>query len=157
MTERQMERQATDTDRQPTGLSTADMAAAGGQAAMPAGGTKEILEDAVPVESTPAAPTMPSTQDRAAGQPTPLLVADETHTFRSRWDSIQTGFVDEPRHSVEQADGLVAEVMKRLAETFAEERSKLEGQWSRGDNVSTEDLRLALQRYRSFFDRLLSM
>ena len=55
------------------------------------------------------------------------------------------------------ADGLVAEVMKRLAETFAEERSKLEGQWSRGDNVSTEDLRLALQRYRSFFDRLLSM
>jgi len=157
MTERQMERQATDTDRQPTGLSTADMAAAGGQAAMPAGGTKEILEDAVPVDSTPAAPSMPSAQKQAVAQPTPLLVADETHTFRSRWDSIQTGFVDEPRHSVEQADGLVAEVMKRLAETFAEERSKLEGQWSRGDNVSTEDLRLALQRYRSFFDRLLSM
>ena len=100
---------------------------------------------------------MPSAQKPAAAQPTPLLVADETHTFRSRWDSIQTGFVDEPRHSVEQADGLVAEVMKRLAETFAEERSKLAGQWSRGDNVSTEDLRLALQRYRSFFDRLLSM
>jgi hypothetical protein len=157
MTERQMERQATDTDQQPTGLSTADMAAAGGQAAMPAGGTKEILEDAVPVDSTPAAPSMPSAQKQAVAQPTPLLVADETHTFRSRWDSIQTGFVDEPRHSVEQADGLVAEVMKRLAETFAEERSKLEGQWSRGDNVSTEDLRLALQRYRSFFDRLLSM
>ena len=157
MTERQKEHQATVTDRQPTGLSTADMAAAGGQAAMPAGGTKEILEDAVPVDSTPAAPSMPSAQKQAVAQPTPLLVADETHTFRSRWDSIQTGFVDEPRHSVEQADGLVAEVMKRLAETFAEERSKLEGQWSRGDNVSTEDLRLALQRYRSFFDRLLSM
>jgi hypothetical protein len=156
MTERQKEHQATDTDRQPTRLSTADMAnAAGGQAAAPEGGTKEILEDAVPVEST-AAPSMPGAPDRAA-QPTPLLVSDETHTFRSRWDSIQTGFVDEPRHSVEQADGLVAEVMKRLAETFAEERSKLEGQWSRGDNVSTEDLRLALQRYRSFFDRLLSM
>jgi len=158
MTERQMERQATDADRQPTGLSTADMAAAaGGQAAAQGGGTEEILEDAVPVESTPVAPSMPSMQDWAAAQPTPLLVSDETHTFRSRWDAIQTGFVDEPRHSVEQADGLVAEVMKRLAETFAEERSKLEGQWSRGDNVSTEDLRLALQRYRSFFDRLLSI
>ena len=157
MTERQKEHQTTVTERQPTGLSTADMAAAGGQAATLAGGTKEILEDAVPIDSTPAAPSMPSAQKQAAAQPTPLLVADETHTFRSRWDAIQTGFVDEPRHSVEQADGLVAEVMKRLAETFAEERSKLEGQWSRGDNVSTEDLRLALQRYRSFFDRLLSM
>ena len=158
MTERQTERQATDEDRQQTGLSTADMAAAaGGQAAAPEGATKEILDDAVPVESTLVAPSMPSTQNRAAAQPTPLLIADETHTFRSRWDSIQTGFVDEPRRSVEQADSLVAEVMKRLAETFAEERSKLEGQWSRGDNVSTEDLRLALQRYRSFFDRLLSM
>jgi len=157
MTERQTERQTTDKDRQQTGLSTADMAAAvGGQAAAPGEATKDILDDAVPVESTPA-PSMPSTQNRAAAQPTALLVADETHTFRSRWDSIQTGFVDEPRHSVEQADSLVAEVMKRLAETFAEERSKLEGQWSRGDNVSTEDLRLALQRYRSFFDRLLSM
>jgi hypothetical protein len=157
MTERQTERQVTDEDRQQTGLSTADMAAAaGGQAAAPGGATKQVLDDAVPVESTPA-PSMPSAQNLAAAQPTPLLVADETHTFRSRWDSIQTGFVDEPRHSVEQADSLVAEVMKRLAETFAEERSKLEGQWSRGDNVSTEDLRLALQRYRSFFDRLLSM
>jgi len=158
MTERQTERQVTNADRQQTGLSTADMAAAaGGQAAAPGGATKQILDDAVPAESTPVAPSMPPTQNQAAAQPTPLLVADETHTFRSHWDSIQTGFVDEPRRSVEQADSLVAEVMKRLAETFAEERSKLEGQWSRGDNVSTEDLRLALQRYRSFFDRLLSM
>jgi len=157
MTERQKEDQATAPERRPTGLSTADMAAAGSQTTTSSGGTKVMLEDAIPVEATPAAPSMPSVQDRAASQPTPLLIADETHTFRSRWDSIQTGFVDEPRHSVEQADGLVAEVMKRLAETFAEERSKLEGQWSRGDNVSTEDLRLALQRYRSFFDRLLAM
>jgi len=135
MTERQKE---TTTDQQTAGLSTADMAAAArGQASAPMGGTKEILEDSAPVESTPAAPSMPSAQGRAAAQPTPLLVADETHTFRSRWDAIQTGFVDEPRHAVEQADGLVAEVMKRLAETFADERGKLEGQWSRGDNVST--------------------
>jgi len=58
---------------------------------------------------------------------------------------------------VEQADGLVAQAMKRLAEVFAQERSKLEGQWDRGDNVSTEDLRIALQRYRTFFHRLLSI
>ena len=75
----------------------------------------------------------------------------------SRWDSIQTGFVDEPRKAVEQADNLVASAMKRLAEVFAEERSKLEKQWDRGDNVSTEDLRVALQRYRTFFQRLLSV
>jgi len=149
MTERQKEQRT-------SGLSTADMAAAG-QAAAPVESTKQMLDDAVPVDSTPAVPSMPTTQQPAKPQPTPLLIADETHTFRSRWDAIQTGFVDEPRNSVEQADGLVAEVMQRLAETFAEERSKLEGQWSRGDDVSTEDLRLALQRYRSFFDRLLSM
>jgi hypothetical protein len=149
MTERQREQQT-------SGLSTADMAAAV-PAAAPVESTKQVLDDAVPMDSTPAAPSMPATQQPAKPQPTPLLIADETHTFRSRWDAIQTGFVDEPRNSVEQADGLVAEVMKRLAETFAEERSKLEGQWSRGDNVSTEDLRIALQRYRSFFDRLLSM
>ena len=65
--------------------------------------------------------------------------------------------MDEPRRSVEQADALVAEVIKRLAETFAEERSKLEGQWGRGDDVSTEDLRVSLRRYRSFFDRLLNV
>ncbi|HJV35372.1 hypothetical protein [Geomonas sp.] len=87
----------------------------------------------------------------------PLFNPDETRTFRSRWDEIQVGFVDEPRRCVEQADNLVAMAIKRLAEMFAEERTKLEGQWDRGDDVSTEDLRLALRRYRSFFNRLLKM
>jgi hypothetical protein len=77
--------------------------------------------------------------------------------LRNRWSGVQTAFVDEPRSAVEQADGLVAAAMKRLAEVFAEERSRLEQQWDRGDNVSTEDLRIALQRYRSFFQRLLSI
>lgn len=85
-----------------------------------------------------------------------LLPADASGDVRGRWESIQIGFVDEPRRSVEQADALVAELMQRLAESFSEERSRLESQWDRGDEVSTEDLRLALQRYRSFFDRLLS-
>ena len=70
---------------------------------------------------------------------------------------MQTGFVDEPRRSVEQADELVAEVIKDLASTFSDERTKLEHQWDQGDKVSTEDLRLVLRRYRSFFDRFLSI
>ena len=90
-------------------------------------------------------------------KPAALLVADDSQRFRSRWSEIQTGFVDEPRKAVEQADGLVAELMKRLAEGFANERATLEKHWHEGNDVSTEDLRQALQRYRSFFDRLLSV
>jgi hypothetical protein len=92
----------------------------------------------------------------ASGAREPLFAGEETERFRGRWTEIQAAFVDEPRRAVEDADALVAELMKRLAETFAQERSNLESQWDRGDDVSTEDLRLALQRYRSFFDRLLS-
>jgi hypothetical protein len=90
-------------------------------------------------------------------QATPLLSPGETKEFRVRWDTIQVGFVDEPRRAVEQADNLVAGAMKRLAEIFAEERAKLEGQWDREDSVSTENLRLALCRYRSFLGRRLSV
>ena len=90
-------------------------------------------------------------------KPTPLFPENEATNFRNRWTEIQAAFVDEPRRAVEQADTLVADVIKRLASSFADERSKLEGQWGRGDNVSTEDLRVALQRYRAFFDRLLSV
>jgi hypothetical protein len=90
-------------------------------------------------------------------QVVPLFSAEEAKDFRGRWDAIQASFVDEPRQVVKQADSLVAVAMKRLAEMFAAERARLEGQWDRGDNVSTEDLRLALQRYRSFFGRILSV
>ncbi len=92
-----------------------------------------------------------------AARPEPLLPGAQADQFRSRWTSIQTDFVDEPKKSVEEADALVAEVMKQIAETFAKERSNLESQWSQGSDVSTEDLRQALRRYRSFFDRLLSV
>jgi hypothetical protein len=91
-----------------------------------------------------------------ADDDTQLLPRDENERFQGRWETIQTGFVDEPRQTVEQADELVAEVMKRLAEGFADERSRLEQQWGRGEDVSTEDLRIALQRYRAFFQRLLA-
>ena len=86
----------------------------------------------------------------------PLLPPDQSERFTGRWQEIQTGFVDEPRRSVEQADALVADLMQRLAAGFAEERQRLEAQWDSGDDVSTENLRIALTRYRSFFDRLLS-
>ena len=85
-----------------------------------------------------------------------LFGTDELQGYRSRWEEVQAGFVDEPRQTVEQADELVAEVMKRLAEGFATERERLEGHWGRGEDVSTEDLRVTLQRYRGFFQRLLS-
>ena len=77
--------------------------------------------------------------------------------FNTRWTDIQTGFVDEPRRAVQQADALVQDIIKRVADSFGNERAQLEGQWDRGDQVSTEDLRVALQRYRSFFSRLLSL
>ena len=101
----------------------------------------------------------PKTPDReaAVSEPMPLFSEMEMGDFRSQWSKVQTGFVDEPRRTVEDADKLVAAVMQRLAEGFANERSGLEKQWDSGDNVSTEDLRVALQRYRSFFDRLLKL
>jgi hypothetical protein len=86
-----------------------------------------------------------------------LFPDTDLQQMRSRWTDIQVEFVDEPRRSVEEADHLVAQTIQRLAQSFANERSTLEGQWARGGDVSTEDLRVALQRYRSFFDRLLSV
>ena len=90
-------------------------------------------------------------------EPIPLFEEQKAAGFQSRWRDIQTRFVDDPRDSVEEADELVAEVVRTIAETFAAERDALEDQWNRGDEVSTEDLRIALQRYRSFFNRLLSL
>lgn len=92
-----------------------------------------------------------------AERPAPLFPAGDADGYRTRWSAIQTGFVDEPRHAVEEADALVAETVKRLAETFSAERQKMESAWERNDSVSTEDLRQAMRRYRSFFERLLSV
>ena len=92
----------------------------------------------------------------AANGLTPLFERAEADTLGSRWESIQAAFVDHPRESVQQADELVGDLMQRLSRTFADERSSLEEQWSARDEVSTEDLRVALQRYRSFFERLLA-
>ena len=96
------------------------------------------------------------THDQDAGATTPLLSESEIGDLRSRWSDIQAAFVDEPRRAVETADQLVATAMQKLAEGFAKERESLEKQWDQGDNVSTEELRIALQRYRTFFGRLLN-
>lgn len=100
-------------------------------------------------------------QEGAPGGATPvtstsLFSESDVNDLRGRWSNVQSDFVDQPRQAVEHADKLVATVMQRLADGFANERSGLEKQWARGGDVSTEDLRVALQRYRSFFDRLLN-
>jgi hypothetical protein len=87
----------------------------------------------------------------------PLFSNDVCEDMRRQWGDIQTGFVDQPRRAAEDADALVANTIKRLTDTFASERAKLEGQWDRGGDASTEDLRVAFQRYRSFFYRLLAI
>lgn len=90
------------------------------------------------------------------GDGQPLLDTADAERYRTAWSEIQGRFVDDPREAVTSADTLVAEVMQSLAGTFASHKQDLEGQWQRGDDVATEDLRQALQHYRSFFNRLLN-
>jgi hypothetical protein len=137
-------------DETDVALTTASLAGAG---ARPEARAVTASSSGVRVVSSGGAAAAPALDEQAA----PLFALEEAKDFRARWDAIQVSFVDEPRRTVEQADNLVAVAMKRLAEMFAAERAKLEGQWDRGDDVSTEDLRLSLRRYRSFFGRLLSV
>ena len=140
-------------------LSTADLAGRGastgdGAPTATGNGAPTATDDAT-AEGRIQRP--PTPDDDRGGKTAPLFDDAAANDLRDRWTDVQTGFVDEPRSAVEGADALVAEVMKRLADGFATERQALEAQWSRGDDVSTEDLRVALRRYRSFFDRLLSI
>jgi hypothetical protein len=128
----------TDTSTGNPQLSTADIASSG---------------------STPqSGETMTETRSaESESDSAPLFPQDRLDQYKQRWTQIQASFVDDPRGAAEQADNLVATVIKDLAGVFADERQTLEGQWTRGEDVSTEDLRVALTRYRSFFDRLLSV
>jgi hypothetical protein len=130
--------------KQGEGLSTADLASRAPETARPADEARSFDE-------------RPADVDAEEGRPSQLFDPREVDELRRNWTDIQAGFVDEPRSAVENADQLVALTMKRLAEMFAKEREGLESQWDRGDRVSTEDLRIALRRYRSFFDRLLNV
>ncbi len=138
MAEKAKDQQAVLEKQSDQRLSTADLAGAS--------------KPSAPVENQ--APVKTGTDGTS---PAPLFPANDVDKFRARWEKIQIGFVDQPSNSVEQADTLVAEVMKELAQTFANERANMEKQWNSGNDVSTEDLRQALRRYRSFFDRLLSV
>ena len=146
---REFETKTFETGTADAGLTTEQLATAGKTGA--AMGEPRAF-DARPDETE--GDDRPGGDDRGAQR---LFSDDETGDLRRAWDTIQAGFVDEPRRAVEDADHLVASTMKRLAEIFAKERQGLESQWDRGDDVSTEDLRIALQRYRAFFTRLLSV
>lgn len=143
----------------PEELSTADLARGKRPGKVEEMRSQSVLSNPGPEQDTPIETSTRETYREVAPAEatTQLFPNSELEDFRTRWDDIQTAFVDEPRRAVEQADGLVASAMQRLAEVFANERSGLEKQWDRGDNVSTEDLRVAFTRYRSFFERLLSV
>lgn len=130
-------------------------------------GTPSAAADGAPPSTVDAAGDTAFTGERAVGTPgssapeqgqenEPLLGPEEAEAFQSKWQAVQTAFVDDPQDAVRTADALVAEVMQTLARSFASRKEGLESQWSRGEEVLTEDLRIALQRYRSFFNRLLS-
>jgi polyhydroxyalkanoate synthesis regulator phasin len=99
-----------------------------------------------------------SGHDAVQQQPlAPLLERSRANELHTRWRELQTKFVDDPRVTVEEADALVDELLQDIGRGFADARAELERQWTEGDNASTEDLRLTLQRYRSFFERLLTV
>ncbi|MBV9006357.1 MAG: hypothetical protein JOZ98_21555 [Solirubrobacterales bacterium] len=117
---------------------------------------ESISEPAPQAENATTRASSAGPQTSGVDNGAPLLPSELSATLQRRWEEVQTRFVDQPRGAVEDADGLVAELMQKLAEGFAQERERLEAQWDRGEDISTEDLRVALQRYRSFFQRLLS-
>ena len=124
--------------------------------------TAEVVPvgDAVPVRIDEERRALPGEMSASRAEhdgAEPLFSPDAIEDLRNRWSSIQAGFVDEPRTAVQQADDLVGVAMKRLADAFAEQRNNLERQWARGADASTEDLRQALRKYRSFFERLLAV
>ncbi|MFT7837203.1 hypothetical protein Q5530_13735 [Saccharothrix sp. BKS2] len=106
-----------------------------------------------PVDREPVEPSATST---TAGD-APLFGTEDSANYQAEWRALQADFVDDPREAVQRADELVAQVIQNLATTFAEHKRSLEGQWQEGAQVDTEELRQALKRYRSFFDRLLSV
>lgn len=132
-------------------LSTADVAAAVEQR------RADRTEASFDADTKAAVERKPADRAESDHQRAPLFASNEAEELHRRWSDIQAGFVDEPRRAVEQADGLVADVMQRMATAFAKERQTLEQQWDRGGDTDTEELRLALRRYRAFFDRLLGL
>ena len=116
-----------------------------------------LSESAIAGTEAPAGMTEATTAQAESPTQRSLFADDELAGLRARWDNVQAGFVDDPKECVHKADGLVSDVVDQLTIGFAETRSRLEEQWARGEEASTEDLRLALRRYRDFFERLLAV
>ncbi|MBI5950426.1 MAG: hypothetical protein HY865_02100 [Chloroflexi bacterium] len=113
----------------------------------------EVIVDAIPMAETV---THKALIDTSVGALAALLDRNVSEDLRARWNEVQGGFVDEPRSAVQQADALVSEVVEKITRMFASEHGSLESQWKQGNDVTTEDLRRALQHYRSFFNRLVA-
>ncbi|MFI9201141.1 hypothetical protein [Streptomyces sp. NPDC053048] len=148
------------TSGEETGGTTGDTAEFPGTPTYPGESTEETGSTE---ETEGTEDTTESTEGTAEGAPAQdeeeapqLLSADDEEGFRTRWQEIQNRFVDDPREAVSSADTLVAEVMRTLASTFSQRKEDLESQWNLGEEVDTEDLRMALRHYRSFFNRLLT-
>lgn len=114
-----------------------------------------IVDDVLLDEEIPSNIPPVDVTDKNLGSMVALLDHNESEHFRTRWNEVQGKFVDEPRSAVQQADVLVSDVIEKITQMFANEHSALEEQWKEGKDVSTEDLRKALQHYRSFFNRLV--
>jgi hypothetical protein len=110
---------------------------------------------AAPSAEAPAAE--PSSMKHESSSEEVLFAGDNLAELRSRWAGVQAAFVDDPKECVQKADVLVSDLVEQLTAGFAETRSHLEEQWHRGEEASTEDLRLALMHYREFFERLLAV
>ncbi|HTV72523.1 MAG TPA: hypothetical protein VME66_02310 [Candidatus Acidoferrales bacterium] len=118
------------------------------------------MSDTATTEQAPSteetAPKDPSVQRGTIESDAGFLPADRLEDLRHRWSDVQASFVDDPRSAVQQANDLVAQIVDELTQLFTQERTNLEGQWNRGEEADTEALRVALQRYRAFFNRLLA-
>ena len=118
---------------------------------------REPLLDPDPSANVPEEPDAVGNDHDVVGGDREAWVRPElAMDLRTRWDVIQRSFVDDPRNAVSDADSLVDEVMRRLSDSFTEQLRKLESEWHEGE-PSTEDLRTALKRYRTFFNRLLEV
>jgi hypothetical protein len=138
----------------------------------PAEGIESPTQQAIPADdlgrSADQVQSEPDGLQEAGAQSTPagasesgseraLFADDQLAGLTARWDNVQAGFVDDPRDCVQKADGLVSDVVKQLTAGFSDARTRLEEQWARGEEASTEDLRVALKKYREFFQRLLAV
>jgi len=152
---------------------SADPSAAAHEASLPSNApspveqTPSLSPAASPDPATASGGTATSTEAPAAAEhasvepessPEELLFADDDLAeLRGRWGAVQAAFVDDPKDCVQKADVLVSDLVEQLTTGFSHARSRLEEQWARGEEASTEDLRVALMHYREFFERLLAV